>query len=569
MIIERDLPVTMDDGVILRADVYRPDTADKVPVIMTMGPYGKGVMFQEHYKPMWDALIKEHPNLLEGSQKRWLTWETVDPELWVDWGYAVVRVDSRGAGRSPGYLDVFSHRETRDYYDLIEWAGTQAWSSGKVGLNGISYYALNQWSVASLQPPHLTAMIPWEGAGDMYRDFLRHGGILSNDFLGTWYPRQVKAVQHGNPSAHYDHWLEQSAAGPDLLSEAELEDNRADFLANAKAREMDGEWYRKRSADWSKVVVPFLSAASLAGFGLHPRGNFEAFTRAASSQKWLECHPGKHEEWFYVQYGLDLQRRFFDHFLKGEANGFDQEPRVFLNLRRPFSTEFELRKEDRWPLSGTHWRKLFLSPDHGALEWDAPATKATHTFEALSDGVRWLSPPLAEETEITGPMALKLWMASSTTDADFFVTFMAFSPDGREVTFQGTLDPYTPLAQGWLRASHRKLCPERSEPHQPYHTHDDKQPLRPGREYELDIEVLPTSIVLPAGFRLALDIRGIDFERPGGDAYPSFRTRGSGPFVHTDPQDRPESIFGGQTTLISGPGQESYLLVPVIPKDRD
>ena len=147
-------------------------------------------MYQEHYKAMWDWLIGQHPDLLPGSSRSYLTWETVDPEIWVPWGYTAVRVDSRGAGRSPGYLDIFSPREALDYYDAIEWAGVQPWSNGKVGLNGISYYAINQWHVAALQPPHLTAMVPWEGAADMYRDWYRHGGILSNKFMEVWFPRQ-------------------------------------------------------------------------------------------------------------------------------------------------------------------------------------------------------------------------------------------------------------------------------------------------------------------------------------------------------------------------------------------
>ncbi|MBV8743838.1 MAG: CocE/NonD family hydrolase, partial [Xanthobacteraceae bacterium] len=317
MVIERDLPITMDDGLILRADVYRPKSDVPVPVIMTSGPYGKGVMYQDHYKVMWDWLITQHPDLLPGSTRSFLTWETVDPEIWVPWGYAVVRVDSRGACRSPGVLDIFSPRETRDYYEAIEWAGTRPWSSGKVGLNGISYYAINQWHVAQLQPPHLTAMVPWEGAADGYRDWYRHGGILSNKFMEVWYPRQVQQVQHGNPNAPKDHWLGGSAAGPEQLSPEELAANRVDNLANARAREMDDDWYRNQSPDWSKVNVPFLSAGNWAGFGLHPRGNFEAFTQAASKHRWLEGHPGRHEEWFYLPYGMALQKRFFDYFLKG------------------------------------------------------------------------------------------------------------------------------------------------------------------------------------------------------------------------------------------------------------
>jgi uncharacterized protein len=569
MVIERDLPITMDDGLILRADVYRPNTDDPVPVIMTSGPYGKGVMYQDHYKVMWDWLIGQHPDLLPGSTRSFLTWETVDPEIWVPWGYAVVRVDSRGACRSPGVLDIFSPRETRDYYEAIEWAGTRSWSNGKVGLNGISYYAINQWHVARLQPPHLTAMVPWEGAADAYRDWYRHGGILSNKFMEVWYPRQVQQVQHGNPNAPKDHWLHESAAGPEQLSPEELAANRVDNLANARAREMDDDWYRNQSPDWSKVTVPFLSAGNWAGFGLHPRGNFEAFTQAASKHKWLEGHPGRHEEWFYLPYGMALQKRFFDYFLKGERNGWEQEPRVWLNLRRPFRKEFELRKEDEWPLAGTRWAKLFLDATQGSLDWRAPAAAGEATFAAQSAGVTWMSPPLERETEITGPVALKLYVSSSSVDADLFVTVQAFSPDGLEVDFQGTIDPHTPLAQGWLRASHRKLDKARSRPYRPYHSHDEKQPLTPGQVYELDIEIWPTCIVLPAGFRLAINIAGRDFERPGTDDPKSpFPARGSGPWLHNDRYDRPSDIFGANTTLHTGPGREAYLLLPIIPPVR-
>ncbi len=569
MIIERDLPVEMDDGVVLRVDVFRPDTKEKVPVVLAGGPYGKGVKYQEHYKPLWDSLVKMHPDILEGSQHRWLTWETVDPEIWVPWGYACVRVDSRGAGRSPGYLDIFSPRETKDFAIAIEWAGQQKWSNGKVGLNGVSYYAINQWQVAELQPKHLTAMIPWEGAADHYRDWARHGGILSNKFMEIWYPRQVEAVQHGNPKGPRDHWMETRSTGPATLSKEELKDNRADTLANFLAREMDDDWYRSRSPDWSKVKVPFLSAGSWAGFGLHPRGNFEAYTQAASEEKWLEGHPGRHEEWFYLEYGMELQKRFFDYYLKGEQNGWKKEPRVWLNLRRPFTDEVELRKEHEWPLKGTKWTKLYLhAGGKGKLDAKPPKAKRSKTFRALTRGITLRTAPLKEETEITGPMSAKLFISSSTVDADLFVTVQAFSPKGREVYFQGTVDPKTPLAQGWLRASHRKLDEELSDPWRPYHTHDDKQPLTPDRIYELDVEIWPQCIVLPKGFQLSINIAGQDFDRPGPAVEAYVPSRGSGPFLHDHPVDRCKEVFGGRTTLHSGPNHQSYLLVPIIPKRR-
>ena len=569
MIIERDLPVKMDDGLILRADIYRPDTSKKVPIIMTSGPYGKGVKYQEHYKPMWDWLVEKHPDILPGSQLRWLTWETVDPEQWVPWGYAVVRVDSRGAGRSPGYLDIFSPRETKDFYNCIEWAGKKPWSNGRVGLNGISYYAINQWHVASLQPPHLKAMVAWEGAADIYRDWARHGGILSNRFMEVWYPRQVESVQHGTPDGPRDHWMKTRATGPAKLNKAQLAANRSDTLENFRAREMDDDWYKGRAPDWSKIKVPFISPLNWAGFGLHPRGNSEAFIQAASTQKWFEGHPGRHEEWFYLEYGIALQKRFCDYYLLGKRNGWNKEPRVWLNLRRPFTEEVELRKENEWPLKGTKWTKLYLDgADKGKLSWTAPKAEGSKGFKALGRGVTWYSPPLKKETEITGPMALKLFISSSTSDADFFVTFQAFSPDGKEVDFQGTLDPRTPLAQGWLRASHRKLDREMSTPWRPYHPHDDKQPLTAGEIYELDIEIWPQCIILPAGFRLALNVAGKDFERPGKAEPGYIPARGSGPWIHDDPRDRPKEIFGGRTTLYTGPRRESYLLLPIIPGNR-
>lgn len=566
MIIERDVPIEMDDGIVLRADVFRPEPEVPVPVIITMGPYGKGVRMQDGYAAQWEWMQDRHPDLLEGSTQSYLTWETVDPEIWVPWGYAVIRVDSRGAGRSPGFLDPQSPREVRDYYAAIEWAGTRSWSNGKVGLNGISYYAIMQWLVAGLQPPHLTAMIPWEGAADAYRDNARHGGIASNIFQLAWYPRQVLPVQHGNPDGPVDPWLDESATGPDTLTADELAANRALPLQSTLDNPLDGPAYRERSADWSHITVPFLSAASLAGFGLHPRGNFEAFTEAASTQKWLEMHPGRHEEWFYLTEGMELQKQFLDHFLKGEDNGWDKQPRVLLRLRRPFTADTELRGENEWPIARTQWTDAFLGADLQLT--DKPRENSSVSFDAFGEPVTFLSEPLPAETEVTGPLAATLFISSTTADADLFLTLQAFAPDGREVHFQGTIDPATPLAQGWLRASHRKLDTEKSRPDRPYHTHDEIQPLTLGEVYEVHIEIWPTSIILPAGYRIALQVSGHDFERPvPDDPSGAWVPKGSGPFLHTDPLDRPADVYGGRTTIHTGSSTPSRLLLPIIPND--
>ncbi|KUJ12583.1 peptidase S15 [Mollisia scopiformis] len=561
MIVERDVPITADDGLVLRADVFRPDDEKPAPVIMTLGPYGKGVEYKDGYKDKWDWLLNAHPNILPGSTKSFETWETVDPELWTKAGYICIRVDSRGTGRSPGHLDIFAPREIKDFYDAIEWAGVQNWSNGKVGLLGISYYAITQWLVAALQPPHLAAIIPWEGAADYYRDTARHGGIVSNGFLEAWYHRQVVSNQHGNPSGKTDPWLKERATGPAELSDQELRANRCDPVQDIVDHPLDNQFYKDRTADLSKIKVPFLSASNLAGFGLHDRGNHEAFKFAASTQKWLQLHPGRHEEWFYLNDNIELQQRFFDHFLKEINNGWDKESPVLLNTRRPFSTTFELRKETEWPLKRTEWTKAYLDSSSKALSWQTAGKQTNVSFDAAGEPVTFTSAPLEQETEITGPLAAKLFISSSTTDADLFLTLQAFSPDGREVTFQGAQDPNTPLAQGWLRASHRKLDTQLSLPYRPYHSHDELQPLERRKVYEVDVEIWPTAIILPKGFTLALQIGGKDFER-GNKEGGVFR--GSGPFLHTHKKDRPESVFAGKTMVYTGGEYKSYVLLPII-----
>jgi uncharacterized protein len=184
MRIDWDVAIECDDGMVLRADVMRPPADGTYPVILSYGPYAKGLSFQNGYAPQWDRMVAERPDVAAGSSNIYQNWEVVDPEKWVPDGYACVRVDSRGAGRSPGVVDPWSPRETRDLYECIEWAAAQPWSNGKVGLCGISYYAMNQYQVAALQPPHLAAICAWEGASDWYREVSHHGGVLC-DFGGN------------------------------------------------------------------------------------------------------------------------------------------------------------------------------------------------------------------------------------------------------------------------------------------------------------------------------------------------------------------------------------------------
>jgi uncharacterized protein len=561
-----DVPIEMDDGLVLRADVFLPAAEGRYPVILSYGPYAKGLAFQDGYAGAWERMAQSHPDVTAGSSNLYQSWEVVDPEKWVPHAYAVVRVDSRGCGCSPGYIDHFSPRETKDFYDCIEWAGAQPWSNGKVGLNGISYYAINQWHVASLRPPHLAAMCIWEGAADWYRDMTHHGGILSV-FWANWYDMQVKTVQYGlGERGARSRVHGRAVCGPETLPEEELAKNRCDFGSEIRAHPLDDAYHKARSPSWSNIDVPLFSAANWGGQGLHPRGNFEGFVHAASKEKWLEAHGIEHWTHFYTDYGRELQRKFFDHFLKGADSGWSKQPRVLLQVRH--IDKFVAREENEWPLRRTQWTKLYLNPGDHSLRSTPPMRQASASFEALGEGLTFLTPPLVETTEITGPSAAKLFASSSTTDADFFLVLRVFSGDLREVVFQGALDPHTPIGQGWLRASHRKLDPKLSTPYRPYHTHDESQPLQLAEIVEADVEIWPTSIVVPAGYRVGLSVRGKDYEYPGPSARLSNMKNpmtGCGPFMHDDPADRAPDVFGGRTTLYFGGGREPYLLLPIIP----
>ena len=565
MIIDIDVPIPMPDGIILRADVFRPEKPGKYPVILSYGPYAKGLSFQEGYKSNWTRMVESFPEILENSSNKYQVWELVDPEKWVPDGFICLRIDSRGAGRSPGVMEVWSPIETRDMYDCVEWAAVQDWSNGKIGINGISYFAMNQWWVAGLQPPHLAAICVWEGAADYYRDLSHHGGIMC-DFLDTWFKRQCVSVQHGvGDNGKRSPITGDTVAGPITLSQEQLRQNRIDAGRDILERKLDGPYYRARSPQYEKVTVPLLSSANWGGMGLHPRGNFEGFVNAASTQKWLEVHGDSHFSPFYVDRGVAMQKQFFGHFLRGDDNGWDKRPVVELGIRAP-GEQFTFRAESEWPLARTQWTKFYLDPTSKALSL-TPVATGKLDFAAMGKGVTFRLPTSDKPLEITGPVAAHLSVSSSTSDADLFLTLQVFDPQGKEVTFIGSNDPRVPVGLGWLRASHRKLDPKKTLPYRPYHSHDEIQPLTPGHPVDCEVEILPTSIVVPPGYVLALTIKGCDYENDGSQVEDAmYQMKGIGPFTHTDPRDRPPAIFGGTTSLHFVGDNEPYLLLPIIPE---
>jgi len=550
LIIEKDVAVPMRDGSVLRADVFRPDFAEKVPVILNIGVYQKDKL----WVPPADLEEKANPHM---------NWETVNPEWWCPRGYACMRVDSRGSGKSVGKSEPSSYQESVDTYDAIEWVAKQAWCSGNVGMLGISYHAGSQWRAANLQPPSLKAIMPWEGRADQYRDQAYHGGIFALGFIGNWWLTHTAHHLLGRPRAH----------NPDAFQN--------DMLWNMMRNDLDSEWWRMASARWDRITVPLYSVGNWGGFSMHLRGNTEGYMNAASKHKKLRIHTGTHFHPFHSEEGRMDQLRWFDHWLKGIDTGILDEPPVKLEIRTGGSLKpYAFRAENEWPLARTQWTKFHLAIEReatgdehaveGRLAPDTPKKAASLSYSASGatkagiasgsslatshgntgrTGVSFETPPLERDTEVTGPIVLNLWVESTSEDMDIFATLRNIGPDGKDVCEVGQHGQPVPcVTKGWLRASHRKLDPEQSLPYRPYHAHDERRWLNPGEVVECQVEIWPTSMVFAKGHRIRLDIQPRDGV-------------GSAPYTHY----HCDYNAGATNTIHSGGERRSWLMLPIIP----
>lgn len=544
ILIDKDVEVPMRDGARLRADVLRPEDGDKVPAILNLGPYQKD--------KVWVP-----PDNLEEKPNPLMNWETINPEWWVPKGYAAVRVDARGTGRSPGQFEPFSFRESLDFYDAIEWAAGQPWCNGAVGLNGISYFAINQWFVANHQPPSLKAIIPWEGFADLYRDALFHGGIL-NQFMTNWFVTHLSHHLIGRAAQH----------NPDAFA--------INTLWRWLRNNLDNGSFAGEQAQWERINIPLYTVGNWSGMGLHLRGNTEAFMRAATPHKKLRMHSGTHVHPFYTEEGRRDQLRFFERWLKGVENGVMDEAPVKLFIRHGAGAG-AWREEQEWPLARTQWTKLYLDlsamaadgAGSGRLRDRNPAAPAARSYNASGSskggsasasstflasgamqagmGISLDTAPFPQDTEITGPVAAQLWVSSTTEDMDLFLTIRNIDADGNDVWEIGQQGQQVPVAKGWLRVSHRELDPDLSLPYRPYHRHRRRLYLQPDEIVQVQVEIWPTSMLFRKGHRLRLDIQPRD--GVGSVHYTHY---------HAD-------YNSGRNTIHAGGDRESYLLLPVIP----
>lgn len=495
----------------------------------------------------------------------------------------MVRADERGLGSSYGYLDTMSDQTSSDFAEVIEWAADQPWSSGKIGLVGISYYGGSQWRVAARKPKGLACIIPWEGMTDYYRDRVRHGGIYSDVFVRFWWNNQVGIMQYGNgvKSPRRFHGWEGPAVGPECL-EGELSTEELVALRNDQTvdnrvnRYLDEPYHSSRVYNLSDIEVPVLSVANLGGILLHLRGNVMGYMQAGSKNKWLHFISGRHDLPFYLPHYVQLQKSFLDAWLRDEdPEGWKEgpnakKPAVSLLVRKgnpgfnsnEAEATFKARDENEWPIARTVYEQFNLTPSGGLTT--APVAEAgTFELEALgkADPISF-EVQFDKETEIAGhPTANLVYSVKKRADGtaprdiDVFVTLRHIGPDGKEVFYTGTAGDPVPLAKGWLRGSLRAIN-EASPVHKEYlpyreYRSTDVSYLEPETKYELLVEIWPTACVIDKGGKLV-------FEVSTGD------TQGSGLFQHKDPEDRNESDLGGVNVLHVGGEDKSWVKVPIV-----
>lgn len=524
--VERDVGIVLRDGVRLSANVFRPKAEGRYPVVMAFTAYHKDetpIQYPDYLRR------NATPEYDSGTIRvnKWTPWEAPDPAYWVSQGYAVVIVDSRGYGKSDGVAGVLSIQDRYDFHDAITWAGTQPWSSGNVGLTGVSYLAIAQWIAGANAPDHLKAIMPWEGQSDNFREVLFHGGVPETAFTNFWITRvRSKASKTSLPP----HRIMRFAGSRPMLMKRISERSVPSGIS------------------LEDITVPALICASWSDHGMHTRGSFEGFKQISSQQKWLYTHGQPKWDVYYSEEAKAVQTAFFNHFLKGEDNGFAARPAVRLEVRENLS-DYTVRFEDAWPLSSTIATPLYLAPG-GRLENNASQEVTHKTYDARTGTVTFRK-TFDQDTEITGNMKLKLWVeAQGANNMDLFVAIKKYDQNGDEVTFYGKAGyTKTPVALGWLRVSQRELDRARSTPLQPYLKHERSLKLKRGEVVPVEIEILPSSTLFRAGETLEVAIQGHDhFEHHA--------------LAHE------KTVNKGQHVVHIGGDYDSHLLVPVIPSAK-
>jgi uncharacterized protein len=518
---DRNVEVPVRDGTVLRVNVYRPRGDGPFPVLLSAHPYGKDNLPKRtkggwRFSPQYRIMRQPGPVVFSSQTG----WEAPDPVWWVQRGYVVVNADLRGAGTSDGVGALMSDQEGEDVYDLVEWAGAQPWSSGNVGMLGVSYLAISQYKAAALRPPSLLAIAPWEGFTDAYRDLFTPGGMVERGFSRIWQAGIKRAMRAAE-----------------------------DIGAQRKLHPLRDEWWQSLVPDLEQITVPMLVCASFSDNSLHSRGSFRAFEKVRSEDKFAYTHRSGKWATFYSDPARRVQLDFFDRYLKG--HDIPKPPPVRLEVRERGDVIAEVRAEQEWPLSRTEWQDLHLGAG-GVLGEAAPLAGGSITFDTRRKAAAFTF-SVMEELEITGPMSLSLWVSvDGADDVGLFVGVEKWTGSDY-VPFEGSYGfGRDRIATGWQRASLRELDVAASTLSEPVHTFSNPEPLAPDEVVPLEVALGPSSTLFRAGDSLRLLVAGR-----------SLAPRN--PLMGTFPASYAPSARA-RCTLHWGPDRPSMLHVPVIPR---
>ncbi|MFE2527657.1 CocE/NonD family hydrolase [Streptomyces sp. NPDC059382] len=521
VVIDHDQAVVTRDGTVLRVNVHRPPGSGPFPVILAAHPYGKDNLPSTTRTGRWKVSF-QYWLLRQTAPVRFSSltgWEAPDPAWWTGHGYAVVNCDLRGAGTSDGTGALLSAQEGEDVHDLVEWAGAQPWSTGSVGMLGVSYLAVSQWRAAATRPPSLKAIAPWEGFTDAYRDLPRPGGVAEVGFLTLW--------SLGLRRTRQQYSLKKESARHPVID----------------------DWWRSLDPDLARIEVPALICGSFSDNNLHSRGSIAGFEGIGSAERHLYTHRSGKWATFYGDEARAAQLRFFDRHLRGRRDA-PPLPRVRLEVRDRGDRVVEVREESQWPLARTRWTPRHLTA--GGLADGVPTRAGSLTFDIRRGGARfgWT---LTEDVELTGPMALRLYVEVAGTDDMDLVVGVEKWNRGRYIGFEGSYGyGRDRVATGWQNLALRALDEERSRPFQPVPACLTRSPVTAGRIVPVDIALGPSSTLFHAGEQLRLVVAGrwLSPRNPLTGQFPAaYRTARQ-----------------GTCTLHWGTDHPARLLLPVIPR---
>lgn len=499
MIHEKDVLITVRDGIKIAVRIYRPDGTGPFPALFAPSPY-------------------RYDNNELPAQPMFLWRETGPIDWYVGQGYAFVQADVRGTGFSQGTYGFLDRKEQQDLYDVIEWIGTQSWCNGKVGGIGQSYFAMSQWFMGIQNPPHLACLGLYDGLNDPYRYMAYPGGIEGN-FLYYWFNASLR-VANLYP-ANGDH--------PRQVAD--------DMLLEMQRHPFYDDYWKERSAieQLDKIKVPVFSIGVWAKQDLHLDGNIRGYQALKGPKKLAITGTAtafsSAIDFDDVEFHKKYLLPFYDMYLKGSKTSYAARPNVEYTIRNSGL----VRSFEVWPPPGVRPTNFYLgkgpsgsvaSLNDGVLAGTPPGTGGGSVAYSYPNpkwvlGMVPLGPqgpdpargvltftgePLQADLEIAGDGKLVVYASTTRNDIDVIVKLSEQFAQNAEERAKGIQPRYAIVTKGWLRASHQDRDPVRSTEANPYYTHAKSTPLVPRQIYKLEVALQPIAHIFKAGSRLRVEI---------------------------------------------------------------